>query len=165
MPRLLDISTLLTAALLVCCGALGLAAWWQWEASRNAVSGSAGVATAGAEALVAAPRPSTVLPAPDEYREMVDRPLFTVTRRPPEIVSEATAQAPVPPARTPDWKLVGTVVTAGQNHALFWDQKGRRFVRVAPGDTMEGWEVAQIDKDQVLVRQKEKEHAYLLPEF
>ena len=165
MPRTLDGSRLLTLALLGVCAALGAAGWWEWQSLRKPVSEVPVAATAGTEPLAAAPRPGTALPNAAAYREMVERPLFTVTRRPPEVPPEQTAQAPVPPARTPDWKLVGTVVTEGQNHALFWDQKGRRFVRVAPGDTMDGWEVAQIDKDQVLVRQKEKEHAYLLPEF
>ena len=151
--------------LLLVCGVLAAAAWWQWRALQNPETASATTAKPGVESLVELPRPDTVPPPPDAFREMVDRPLFTQTRRPPEKQQVEAAQAPKPPAKMPDWKLVGTVVTEAKSHALFWDQKGRRFVRVAPGDTVEGWEVAQIEKHQVLVKQKEKQYAYLLPEF
>jgi YD repeat-containing protein len=165
MPRRLDGSILFTLALLAVCAVLGALAWWQWRALQEPAPAAAGTAATAAAALVEPPRPGGVTVAADEYREMVERPLFTASRRPPEEPVQEKTQAPRPPAKTPDWKLVGTVVSDGQNHALFWDQKGRRFVRVAPGDNIEGWEVAQIDKSQVLVKQQEKEYAYLLPEF
>jgi general secretion pathway protein N len=74
---------------------------------------------------------------------VVERPLFSPTRRPPPAPgAEAAPEAPPSPA--PDFRVVGAVSMAGTERALV-SVAGAPPVMVSAGEMVEGWLVAAIE--------------------
>ena len=89
---------------------------------------------------------------------MIERPLFTPTRRPPPALtrSEAAPALPPPPAApsTPDYALLGIIRDGDRAIALLRGRSDGRNLRVETGDMIGGWEIAGIDTVSVRLKRK-----------
>lgn len=107
----------------------------------------AALAAASAAALASPPVPARADPAPDgRFRAMVERPLFSPTRRPPAappapLDAPAPAALPLPP---PDLTLSGVITGGGSGIALVRRPQDAAPIHVALGGTVDGWTVAEI---------------------
>jgi general secretion pathway protein N len=86
-----------------------------------------------------------------------DRPLFSPTRRPrPAAVAAApeprvtTAVAP-PPAATPPFTLVGTIIGDNNRIAIFFDAASKISTGVREGESASGWTLRSVDSRSAVV--------------
>jgi hypothetical protein len=94
--------------------------------------------------------PSTSAPAPSvatlpplaSYAAIVERPLFSPSRRP-----APGAPTTLGPSIESRYRLVGIIAAGAKKKALIAD--GARRVEIAEGDTLDGWTVTGIGKDRV----------------
>jgi general secretion pathway protein N len=105
------------------------------------------------------PAQEFVLPPLTAYQEIVARPLFTVSRRPPareedEEVLEAQERAPVQPLPK-TLRLTSVVIAEGVRFALLEDTGAKKLRRVKEGQELEGWKVAEIRPERVVFEQGE----------
>lgn len=81
-------------------------------------------------------------------RDMIERPLFTPSRRPPPEPAPSQAEPafvppPLPPP-SPDYMLLGIIRNGDRATALLRSQSDGRNLRVEAGDTIGGWEIAAV---------------------
>jgi len=89
------------------------------------------------------------LKAPDEYAEIVERPLFQEGRRPGKASAEDSSAA----AHTPfNFKLMGVIVTPRERTALLLDAKNK-YKRARANTVVGGWKVVEIGADRVTLQQ------------
>ena len=88
----------------------------------------------------APPLPS--LPPLASYAAIVERPLFSPSRRP-----AVGARAALGPSIESRYRLVGIIAAGPKKKALV--AEGARRVEIAEGDTLDGWTVTTIGKDRV----------------
>lgn len=92
------------------------------------------------------------------YEEIVERPLFRPSRRPPdpEETDEAEALRAAKEAQKPQvhvkdlFALSGIVVTDKKTVALLQDIKNNKSLRVREGEKLEGWQIVEIFPNSVL---------------
>jgi hypothetical protein len=101
-------------------------------------------ASASRETAEQPPDPDFVMPPLNTYAEVVARPLFTSTRRPPVDVT---------PGRPADFQLVGTIISTRDSQALLSHGVPPKIDRVALGQKIEGWTVQSIEPDRVVLVQ------------
>jgi hypothetical protein len=92
-------------------------------------------------------------PALESYDEMVARPLFLQSRRPPS--EEDQEEAPAAPAepKTPlNAKLMGVILTPSGKIALLVDEKGK-YKRGRKNTLIDGWKLVEIKEDRVTLEQ------------
>ncbi len=159
----------LTASLIVICLLLaGLI--MQLLDGQNGAQGAPGTGT-GKVALTDLPgiQLAESRPAPAAGTvDFVTRPMFSQDRRPAkELVQQETSKPAASQAAVmkPDLELMGTLVTSGTRHALFWDSKSNIAVRVAEGESVAGWTVSEIRDKQVKISRDEESYYYSLPDF
>lgn len=108
-----------------------------------------------AAAVIGASGPVRADSAPDgRFRAMVDRPLFSPTRRPPPAPAaplDAPAMPALPPP-TPNLTLSGVITGGGGGVALLRRPQDSAPVHVALGGTVDGWTVAEIRPRAVVLR-------------
>ena len=100
-----------------------------------------------------------------------DRPLFSVSRRPPAPASEANAQpaqapaaaAPAPPER-PALKLIGTILSPATRVVLLRDSATQAVTRLHVGEATSGWRVKTISFGSVTVEKGEQSAILGLPQ-
>jgi hypothetical protein len=146
-----------TAGLLLLGGAvaaLGLTNWWVLTLEPGG-SPAAGASPASFTAsMPTAARPREERPLSD-FAEIVGRPLFAATRR-PYVPAEAPAAraepAPAEPSRPPpNVRLIGIVIDAGKRRALLRTPEQPRGRWVEEGETIEGWQVRQVQADAAIL--------------
>jgi general secretion pathway protein N len=76
------------------------------------------------------------------------RPLFSPTRRP----AAQSASAQSRPSAAASFTLVGILISPGGRYALLESGQPARLSRVMEGQQIEGWTVASILSDRVLLR-------------
>lgn len=83
-----------------------------------------------------------------DYAALVDRPLFQPSRRPgqapPDVVPDVVAAPPLP---APSGSLVGVVIGPQRTVAIV--RTDGRSAILAEGDTIAGWQVRRVMRDQV----------------
>lgn len=93
-------------------------------------------------------------PAPGRFDAMLERPLFSPTRRPPPVVSDALALAP--PAfsvlQPPDIALSGIISGNGVGVALVRRPQDAGPTRVAVGGQIGGWTVTEIRPRAIVIK-------------
>lgn len=93
-----------------------------------------------------APPPAlTPLPALGTYAAIVERPLFSPSRRPPPGV---TAAAPGPSIES-RYRLIGIIGDGAKRKAFV--TAGTRRAEIGEGDSFDGWTVKEIRQDRVLL--------------
>jgi hypothetical protein len=144
--------------------------------------------TGGGEASLLAGRPSKpfttpavgdlALPPQETFSATLSRPLFTATRRPPSPLATLQGQAgPPPEPSTPvvsgpkgarlvlgAYYLRGVVLAPERKIVLFQHQATGRSLRLAEGEKLDGWTVATIAANEVVLRNGERKEAIPLHE-
>lgn len=128
--------------------------------------------------LLAGPGGSLQIPNAGDFAETFERPLFSPTRRkfvpepvapkPVEVAAAPVEQQPAPPpqiaAPVIAPSLLGISIQGGAAKALLRIAGGRDALWYGNGETIDGWTVSSIDKDQaVLERDGKITHIPLYP--
>ena len=113
-------------------------------------------ATAAEARIASLPPQRQAMPEKARFSAIVERPLFSSSRRPP---SEEMAVAAAP---TPDFSLFGVVISTGEPFALVKPGGGGDPVRVKEGEEISGWTVDRIESDRILIRHGRTEGELLL---
>jgi type II secretory pathway component PulC len=91
----------------------------------------------------ARPDPTFVMQPRDAYAEVVTRPLFSPTRRPPVVVG---------PGNLSEFKLTGTLIMSAQGrYALLAQRSKPKIERIVQGQIFQGWLVKSIGSDHVIL--------------
>ena len=100
-----------------------------------------------------------------------ERPLFSVSRRPPALAIQTIAQpvqdpAPAPPAppERPALKLIGTILSPATSVALLRDPATQAVTRLRVGEATSGWRVKTVSLRSVVVEKGEQSAILGLPE-
>jgi type II secretory pathway component PulC len=89
-------------------------------------------------------------PAISTFAEIVERPLFTQSRRPPPKKDTKVATA----AQKPEtFELIGVIISPAGRMALLRTLATSEIVRAVEGQTVGGWEVRAIKPTQVVLQQ------------
>ena len=103
----------------------------------------------------AAPLANPVAAQPlEQLPAIVDRSLFSPSRRPPAAPPSPVAQAPSAPAAPsapPNVILLGVVMDGQNARAVVQVGADKRLLRAQMGDEIDGWKVAQIDGRKVVL--------------
>ncbi len=98
-----------------------------------------------------------------------DRPLFSVSRRPPTPAAPAApaptstvAQAPAP--ETPPFTLVGTIVGGDSRIAIFYDDTSKIASGVREGERASGWTLRSVDPRSATLEESGRVVTLALPE-
>jgi len=102
---------------------------------------------------IASPNPSTPISSPPLFAMpdraslamILERPVFSETRRPSE--DPAGAQAPAT-----DFTLAGVVISASERSALVKSGNGGMIQRLKEGDDIGGWMLEEIALDRIKIR-------------
>jgi hypothetical protein len=123
--------------------------WPQGAASAEPAPEAGNEATqAGTAASVPASGTLTVEPL-EKYREIVDRPLFHVSRRPTLQDAEDTATAAATELR--NLTLIGVLISPETKLAIFRD-KGPQPLRLEAGANVGKWSLVEVRGDGVTLR-------------
>lgn len=108
------------------------------------------------ESSAAAPSNPVAAQSLDQLSTILDRPLFSPTRRPPApppapspIVQAAEPPAPPPPP--PNLVLFGVVMDGEGARAVVRAGADKKLVRAQIGDEIDGWKVSQIEGRKVVL--------------
>lgn len=90
------------------------------------------------------------MPPPNAFAEVIERPLFSVTRRPPAPNAGGAADAKI------DFVLVGIVASTDERRALVQHGQPTRVDRISEGDSLSGWRVESILRDRVIFQNADR---------
>jgi hypothetical protein len=103
----------------------------------------------------AAPLSNPVAAQPlEQLPAIVDRSLFSPSRRPPAAPPPPVVQAPAAsaqPSAPPNVTLLGVVMDGQNARAVVQVGADKRLLRAQMGDDIDGWKVAQIDGRKVVL--------------
>jgi general secretion pathway protein N len=102
----------------------------------------------------AAPANPVAAQSLDQLSTILDRPLFSPSRRPPAPPPPPVAQAPAPPAPPPpppDLVLFGVVMDGEGARAVVRAGADKKILRAQIGDEIDGWKVSQIEGRKVVL--------------
>jgi hypothetical protein len=114
----------------------------------------------GSEAIGKLPT-QRALPTAD-YEQLVERPLFISTRRPPPLEEEGVDEEVTEKAdeKTPDLRqltLISVMITPSERSAWFRAPTGGQPLRRVPGDEIQEWTLVGIQPDSVVLRAQNTE--------
>lgn len=98
-------------------------------------------------------RPSYAMAPVEDFSEILERPLFSPTRRPPAQGVAATA-APEPELQV---TLVGVIISSEEQIAIVRLKDAGRFARLSVGDSFQGWILDSIEPSRVTFRRGDVE--------
>lgn len=119
-----------------------------------------------AAALVLLSGPGWADSAPDgRFRAMVERPLFSPSRRPPPppLAPLAMPALPAPPLPPPNLTLSGVITGGGGGIALVRRPQDASPILVAAGGDVDGWTVAEIHTRDIVLRRDDRTVTVALP--
>lgn len=114
-------------------------------------------------AAVAPPASAPLPPARIDTAETMSRPLFVPSRRPPPPAPVAGSASAAAPGTLANMTLIGTIVGPGARVALIRTSGASVVQRLAPGQSVNGWEVVEIGQDHVVIRAGAGEQKLVLP--
>ena len=88
-----------------------------------------------------------------EFSAVLERPLFSPTRRPP---AEGTVPEAAPEAEL-QVTLVGVIISSEEQIAIVRPKDASRFARLSVGDSFQGWTLASIEPKRVTFRRGDVE--------
>jgi type II secretory pathway component PulC len=144
-----------------------LAAEWQIDAlQRERFAETLQQKRRGDALFAELPSGDIALGSADDYLDIVNRPLFLEGRLPVESAGEAPPQAAAGNAPSDEFNLSlsGVVLMPGSILALLTDKTGRHF-RVKQGESVQGWEVENVQNDKIVVSNGADRKELLLREF
>lgn len=148
--------------------------WWTRPEPESAPAAPAArtaeAAPPAAEATPASLEPYA-LPPLERFAAVVERPLFSPTRRMPPIPepsaepqTEPVAEAPpeIGPSgpAEPDLRFFGTVSQAGQAAALVTFPATNAVARLKPGDHVDEWEVLDVARNRLVLGAGEERRTF-----
>ena len=136
---------ILAAGLLAACAVLGSTIYG--ELTAPPILPAAASLPAPAEGAAAPTNASFAMPPLEAYAEVTARPLFFPTRRPAPVQA-----ATVDRVDARSLVLVGVILAESGKAALIARANLPGARRVAIGDEIEGWVLAEIDADRVVLR-------------
>lgn len=92
------------------------------------------------------PQAAMVIPNKAAVAVIVDRPVFSQTRRPGRAPADGGS------ATSMDFTLLGVVITEGEPSALVRPGKGGVIQQLKVGDDVAGWTVEEIAPDRLIIR-------------
>ena len=104
----------------------------------------------------AAAQSGLVLPALEDLAATRERPLFSSTRRPPEIEPPPQVAAPITEATSMPFELVGIVLGSDVSAAIFRNTESKEETRVAKGEKIGNWSVDEISERAVVLHGGDK---------
>lgn len=130
--------------------------WTRTEEPAPAIAASVTRAEPSATDTAAEQPPAPyVMPPLESFTAVVERPLFSPTRRmpnpPPEVdtpVAEAPAAEPSGPAE-PELRFFGTVTQGGVAAALVTFPSTSEVARLRPGDMVGDWQVISVERNKL----------------
>lgn len=106
------------------------------------------------ERSAAAPANPVAAQPLDQLSTILDRPLFSPSRRPPAPPPPPVVQAPpppTPPPPPPDLVLFGVVMDGEGARAVVRAGADKKILRAQIGDDIDGWKVSQIEGRKVVL--------------
>jgi hypothetical protein len=95
--------------------------------------------------------PGAAAPPFAEFQPMIDRPLFSNTRRPPVLKDEGPQESLDAQQLREVWRLTGIALEKGRRLATFSERQGtRRLVLELDMMLVDNWRLERIDSDGVL---------------
>ncbi len=107
-----------------------------------------------------APRDPPRLEPLDAFSEVVERPVFFRTRRPPDPEAEPPPQAEA--ASKADFVLSGLIISGKDRLALLRPVRSATVERVHEGEEIDGWLVQAVHADRVVLKRGETVQEILL---
>ena len=100
-----------------------------------------------------------------QFRAMVERPLFSASRRPPPVpLAPLDVPAlPAPPPPAPNLSLSGVITGGGVGVALLRRPQDTAPIHVALGGAVDGWTVAEIRPRAIVLRRDARSVVVDLP--
>jgi general secretion pathway protein N len=98
-----------------------------------------------------------------------ERPIFSITRRPPPPATVASAVVPAhepqpnPVLEPLQLVLVGAVVGEGDAIAILLDQRDQKVIRLRQGEVHTGWLLNAIEPREVTLKQADRREVLALP--
>ncbi len=118
------------------------------------------------EAIVIAPLPMMVdggplpaepilaLPTIEDLYAIIERPIFSQSRRPVEVIAEVPEPSPAP---TLEIDLVGVVIWQTERFAFVRSKQDNSIIKINEGANVAGWVAIGIGPEHVLFRQGDRE--------
>ncbi len=91
------------------------------------------------------------LPPLSAFSEIVDRPVFTSTRRPQPTGAKSDASTLRANKMRQTWKLTGVVMSKDAHYVLIEGKKDRRTVQLEYGAVLDGWRLEEIVTDEIVL--------------
>jgi hypothetical protein len=107
----------------------------------SATTSSVSAANSATEALQVPPLAA--------YGEVLERPLFADSRRPPQQAAVATESVRAIQLST-KWKVTGIVVAGDNSFVHVEGLRDRKTVRLQVGMPLDGWQLQEIEPDQIV---------------
>lgn len=144
----------------ILCLALGAAVYEQFTLPPDQPVGSELTAPVAGAAEFAATDPF-VLPPLAAFSEIVERPVFSPTRRlPSDVEPEAEILDVTPtPAGSLDLVVVG-IITGPRELALLRSASGGRLRPMAEGDELSGWTLVEIEPFRLVFQREDDEQMF-----
>ena len=158
MRRILSVLTLLLAAGL-------LFEWYAWRPADPVRSAGSGEQTSSASSDTLPKATVAEIPDPDHYAVVAERPLFVEDRRPQGADGPAEVAPPEEASARPEYDLSAVVMTPAGRTALLVKSGAQAAERVVEGDTLDGWTLAQIRDDRVILERQGEKNTIMLRDF
>jgi general secretion pathway protein N len=147
------------------CAVLGAKVYDEWLGLQQPVTIETPTAAAGDAPASLPLGPSLTTPSEDSFAAIIERPLFSPSRRPAEAApvaapdaAEALATADVPL----DFALVGTVVSGNERVALVATRADGKIVQVRERGEVLGWTALLIEDGRAVFRRGKAEEELVL---
>ena len=153
----------LTPVLLTACLVFGIVVALEWYALfQRDGSAAENAAQPAAASDVELTRTAYLKPDFAAFSEILERPLFTEGRTPPEQpVADQASASPVTPAQLA-MRLEGIALTPGARIAVVRDISTNTLLRLEEGDKHQGWVVERVDATSATLKQGERTHQLML---
>lgn len=144
----------------ILCLALGAALYQQYNRPPDLAVHSE-VAAVGESAPGATAADPFVLPPIAAFSEIVERPVFSPTRRPPsDFEPEPEAVDAAPSRSEPLDVIVVGIITGPRELALLRLRSGDRLLPMAEGDELSGWTLVEIEPFRLVFRREDDERMF-----
>lgn len=145
----------------ILCMALGAALYRQLDQPPEQSIDAGVTAAAGGPGPGAAVSDPFELPPVAAFSEIVGRPVFSPTRRPPDGFEPEPGVAEVAPSRVEmlDLTIVG-IITGPRELALLRSPSSDRLLPMAEGDELSGWTLIEIEPFRLVFRRDDDERMF-----
>lgn len=139
--------------LMVVCVVAAVVVYIQVQSGPNLRVASLPVTASIAEPAPDLPTPPAFsMPPLESFSQIIDRPLFSVSRRPEEAVGVTQQAAQQVQAQAHGFTVKGIIIAENTRVALILRKGAKSMVQISEGQVIDGWTVATILPDRVVFR-------------